>query len=153
MQKSYIPCLNDDSKQVYESYTKAYNIDPFSDETLSLGEELTTLLTDERSKRWKELITSTDMTHNSKKAWATIKRLNSDKHTQSRIAAVTPNQVANQLLLNGKPTNQEKGHQKRLKHQMDITIRENGEEFEEFTKEELETAMTHMKTGKASGNH
>ena len=48
-----------------------------------------------------------------KKAWATIKRLNYDKHTQSRIAAVTPNQVVNQLLLNRKPTNQEKGHQKR----------------------------------------
>ena len=48
-------------------------------------------------------------------------------------------QVANQLLLNGKPANQEK------EHQMDIIIRECDDEFGELTKEELETAMTHMK--------
>ena len=112
--KQYVPCLNDDSKEVYERYTKSYNTDPFSDETLQLGEELTMLLADGRSERWKELVTSTDMTHNSKKAWATIKKLNSEKHTITRVAAVSPNQVANQLLQNGKPPNKEKGHKKRL---------------------------------------
>ena len=39
----------------------AYNTDPFSDETLQLGEELTMLLTEERSESWKEMITSIDM--------------------------------------------------------------------------------------------
>ncbi|GFR84583.1 RNA-directed DNA polymerase from mobile element jockey-like [Elysia marginata] len=89
-----------------------YNVDPLSEETIQLGEDLTTLLADERSERWKELITSVDMTHNSKKAWATIKRLNSEKNAQTRVAAVTPNQVANQLLQNGKPAIKEKGHKK-----------------------------------------
>ena len=103
-------------------YITAYNSDPFSDETIQLGEELTMLLADERSERWKELITSIDMTHNSKKAWATIKRLDSEKHAQTRVAAVTPDQVANQLLQNGKPLNKEKGQQKKLKCQMEQAI-------------------------------
>ncbi len=61
------------------------------------------LLADGRSERWKELVTSTDMTHNNKKAWATIKKLNSEKHTTTRVAAVSPKHVANQLAQNGKP--------------------------------------------------
>jgi len=71
-----------------------------------------------------ELITSTDMTHNSKKAWKIIKKLNSEKRTQARVAAVTPNQVANHLVQDGKPPTKEKGHQKRLKTKMDQAIAE-----------------------------
>ena len=117
--KTYIPCLNDEGKHLYELYMPAYNLDPFSDETIQLGDELTTLMSDERSERWKELITSVGMTRNSKKAWATIKRLDSESHTQTRVATVTPNQVANQLLQNGKPLNKEKGHHKKLRRQME----------------------------------
>ena len=91
------------------------------------------------------------MTHNSKKAWATIKRLDSEKHTQTRVAAVTPNQVANQLLQNGKPHNKEKGQQKKLKCQMEQAISDSCEQFEKFTPQELKKALTLMKTGKVSG--
>ena len=93
--KSYIPCLNDRSKEIYETYIDSYNKDPFSDKTVHLGEDLILLLVTERSERLKELITSTDMTHGNKKAWKIIKKLKSEKHTQARVAAVTPNQVAN----------------------------------------------------------
>ena len=132
-------------------YIDAYNKDPFSDEIIQLGEDLILLLASERSERWKELITSTDMTHNSKKAWKIIKKLNSEKCTQARVAAVTPNQVANQLLQNGKPPNKEKGHQKRLKTKMDQAIVGCDDQFEEFSLSELRSALTFMKTGKASG--
>ncbi|GFR60473.1 RNA-directed DNA polymerase from mobile element jockey-like [Elysia marginata] len=124
---------------------------PVFEETIQLGEDLTTLLANERSERWKELITSVDMTYNSKKAWATIKRLNSEKNVQTRVAAVTPNQVANQLLQNGKPANKEKGHKKRLKGEMEQAMRDSSDQFEKFTPDELNTAMILMKTGKAAG--
>ena len=149
--KSYIPCLNDESKQVYELYIASYNNDPFSEETVQLGEELSKLLADERSERWKEVVTSIDMTHNSKKAWATIKRLNSEKPPQSRIAAVTPNQVANQLLLNGKPQNKIRGHNKTLKRQMQQVVKESDHKFDKFTDEELNKALHLLKPGKACG--
>ena len=90
------------------------------------------------------------MTHNSKKAWTTIKKLNSEKKPQ-RVAAVTPNEVANQLILNGKPTYKERGQQKKLKHEMDLALQASEEQFEPFTIEEFDEALSHLKPGKAAG--
>ena len=58
------------------------------------------------------MIESTELRHNSKKACATIKKLNTVNQPQSHIAAVTPNQVAHQLLLNGKPKAKLRHHKK-----------------------------------------
>jgi len=89
------------------------------------------------------------MTHNSKKAWKNIKKLNSEKSTQDRVAAVTPNQVANHLLQNGIPTNKEKGHQMRLKTKLDQAIAECDDQLEESSLSELRNTLTFMKTRKA----
>ena len=35
-------------------------------------------MTEKKKKRWKEVITSTDLTHNSRKAYKTIKNLSND---------------------------------------------------------------------------
>ena len=48
------------------------------------------LLADRRSERLRKLVTSKDITYNRKKAWSTIKILNSEKHTMTRVAAVIP---------------------------------------------------------------
>ena len=50
--------------------------------------------------------------------------MNTEKNTQTRVAAVTPDGVANQLLLNGKPLNKERGYLKRMKSEMDRIMRE-----------------------------
>lgn len=55
------------------------------------------------------------MTHNSKQAWKTIRKLNTEKNTNISVAAVTPDKVAHQPLLNGKPKNKERGHKKNMK--------------------------------------
>ena len=103
--KSYIPCLDEQSKKLYKEYTEAYDCDPFAEDTIQLGEDLLSAISKGRLDRWIELICNTDMTHNSKKAWSTLKKINTEKNGQTRVAAVTPNQVANQLLRNGKPQN------------------------------------------------
>ena len=149
--KTYIPGMNTESKQLYEEYIKAYNSDPFAEETIQLGEDLTSSLSTERSKRWKEMIENTDMTKNSKKAWTTIKKLNTEKKAQTRVAAVTPNEVANQLLLNGKPLHKQKGMTKSTKRETDKILKESSNQLEDFTKKELEDAMALLKTGKAAG--
>ena len=117
--KTYIPCLTNENKELYNQYIASCNNDPFSENTITLGEDLTASITKEKSERWRELITNIDLTHNSKEAWTTIKKLNAERKPQSRIAAVTPNQVANQLLQNGKPASKERGHLKKLKSEMD----------------------------------
>ena len=149
--KTYIPCLTNENKELYNQYIASYNNDPFSENTITLGEDLTASITKEKSERWRELITNTDLTHNSKEAWTTIKKLNAERKPQSRIAAVTPNQVANQLLQNGKPTSKERGHLKKLKSEMDQALQDSDEGFEAFTTEEIDVALNHLKLGKAAG--
>ena len=149
--KNYIPCLTADSKDLYTQYTAAYEDDPFSEGTIALGEELTASITKEKTERWRQLITETDMTHNSKKAWATIKKLNTEKKPQTRVAAVTPDQVASQLILNGKPAYKEKGNLKKIQSEITQAQQNSEEHFDPFTADEVEEALTHMKSGKAAG--
>ena len=82
---------------------RLYDEDPFSDDTLNAGEMLMTAIAEERRKSWQELIEDVDMSHNSKKAWSTIKKINNDPKQAVVHSNVTANQVAHQLLLNGKP--------------------------------------------------
>ena len=143
--------MNQDSKQLYEEYTQAYNSDPFAEETVQLGDALTSSLAAERTKRWKEMIESTDMTHNSKQAWTTIKKLNTEKKAPSRVAAVTPNEVANQLLLNGKPLHKQTGQSKTMNRDTANIMKNSDHEFSSFTEQELTDAIALLKTGKAAG--
>ena len=107
--KAYIPCLNNQSQDLYNQYLHAYNTDPLAEDTIELGEALLESMSKEKQECWQELITgSTDMTYNSKKAWKTIGKLNCEKNDNTRIAAVTPDAVAHLLLLNGKPENRER---------------------------------------------
>ncbi|KAK3885135.1 hypothetical protein Pcinc_010617 [Petrolisthes cinctipes] len=149
--KTYIPGLAEPNKIQYEEYVQAFNEDPFAENTIELGEDLLTSISNVQKERWQEVITNIDMTHNSKKAWMTIKKLNSEKAPQSRIAAVTPNQVAHQLLLNGKPLIKERGHKKKMKMDISHIMQNSNTNLEPFTEEDLTTAISHLKHGKASG--
>ena len=63
---SYVPGLNTESKDIYEKYKESFQNDPFSDETIVLGESLMQHNGQHRREEWQKLIESTDMTHNSK---------------------------------------------------------------------------------------
>lgn len=149
--KQYVPGLDDASKQIYAQYTRAYESDPFADETIELGESLLTALGEARRERWEELVTSINMTHNSKKAWKTINKLSNNSQPEVRCAQVTPNQVATQLLLNGKAPNRERSCLKRMKADMRMTMESCKDEFFPFNPDELIDAIKHVKLGKACG--
>ena len=139
------------SKMLYQEYQHAYNDDPLSENTIELGESLLNLISTEKQDRWQELITGIDMTHNSKQAWKTIRKLNTEKHTNTTIAAVTPDKVAHQLLMNGKPKNKERGHIRNMKTEMTHHMNNNEEQFLPFSTEELDEGIKTIKLGKASG--
>ena len=99
----YIPGISPDSASLYETYSKLYEEDPFSEDTMNAGETLMAAISESRRKSWQDLIESVDMTHNSKRAWSTIKKINNVPKKATLHSNVTADQVAHQLLLNMKP--------------------------------------------------
>ena len=92
----YIPGLSEESKSIYEAYKKQYMSNPFDSTTLDTGNELISKM------RWEEMITSTDLTGNSRKAWQTIRKISNNPTAPKPLCLVTANQVAHQLLVNGR---------------------------------------------------
>ena len=140
----YIPGISPDSASLYETYSKLYEEDPFSEDTMNAGETLMAAISEDRRKSWQDRIESVDMTHNSKRAWSTIKKINNDPKKATLHSNVTADQVAHQLLLNGKPPH--KTRHGRVKRQCGDT-----ESTWHFTDEELEAANDCLKNVKAAG--
>ena len=100
----YVQGLTDESKNLYEAYKQQYSSNPFDIRTMESGNLLLDKMTEEKRKIWEEVITSTNMTHNSRKAWKTINKLSNDPTSSNPPCLVTANQVAHQLLVNGRGT-------------------------------------------------
>ena len=66
--RHYIPGLSEESKSLYGAYKKQYMSNPFDSTTLDTGHELISQMEAENKRRWEEMITSTDLTGNSRKA-------------------------------------------------------------------------------------
>ena len=147
----YIPGLNEESAHMYEEYTRLYDEDPFSQRTTDQGEALLDILMGERRERWRNMIENIDMKHNSKKAWATIKKINTGGEPPKRIAAVTPNQVAHQLILNGKPAHKGNLQIKAQKKELSGILQNDEKTLDPFNTEELEKEIKNLKLGKAAG--
>ena len=101
---NYIPGLTDESKSLYEAYKKQYSIDPFSETTIDNGKTLIDKMKDQKKKSWEEVIMSTDLTHNSRRTWHTIRKLSNDYTTLNHPCPLNANQVAHQLLNNDQRT-------------------------------------------------
>lgn len=144
---NYIAGLDENSKSFLTRYEELYENDPFSDETLEAGEALMESISESRSQKWMDLLENLDMKQNSRRAWRTVKNLSNDPTTSKTIQSnVTANQVAHQLLLNGKTI----GKCKKLKITRD-TDNENNSLEDQFTIGELELAIKEMKSNKAPG--
>ena len=98
----YISGLSEESKSLYEVYKKQDISNPFDSTTLDTGNELISKMVAENKRRWEEMITSTDLTGNSRKAWQTTRKIYNDPTASKPPCLVTANQVAHQLLVNGR---------------------------------------------------
>ena len=137
--------MSTDLAEQYNEYIQLCEQDPFATATIMAGDELAQALTVEQQKTWQTLIENTDMTHNSKKAWSLIKKLSNDPRKADQHVNVTPNQVAHQLLLNGKVPNRQR--QSKIKR----CGQENHDFDDDFTTIELQNSLKHLKNGKAAG--
>ena len=144
--RNYVPGLTPESIELIEEYREKYEDDPFADNTITLGEELMSAISEERRKAWQTLIESTDMTHSSKKAWSTIRKLCDDPCKPNEHCNTTANQVAHQLLLNGRaPNRQPKVRLDRQRYPDDPGFPR------AFTAAELDIGIRVLNNGKAPG--
>ena len=97
----YSPGLYEESKSLYEAYKKHYLSKLFDSTTLDTGNEMISKIAAENKRRWKEMVTSTDLTGNSRKAWQTIRNISNDPTALKSHFLVTANKVAHQLLVSG----------------------------------------------------
>ena len=63
---NYIPGLTEESKSLYEAYKRQYSSNPYGAGTLEIGIQLIDTMKEQKRNKW-EVITSTDLTHNSRK--------------------------------------------------------------------------------------
>ena len=87
---------------MYEDYQRRFAEDPFNEDTVRVGDALLDEISEAQRSKWKAMIESTDFTHSSRKAWKTINKLTKDYTEPQQQCKVTADQVAHQLLLNGK---------------------------------------------------
>ena len=146
---NYIPGLSPVSADLYEDYKERFQTDPFSPATAEAGKNVMAAISNERRKMWQEMIESTDLTHSSRKAWNTIKLLSADYTRTDYHSNVTANQIAHQLLLNGKSN---AATVKQSKHRLRKPVKDlNPGLTNPFSPQELERGIKSMKQGKAAG--
>ncbi|KAI5734515.1 hypothetical protein M8J77_007414 [Diaphorina citri] len=144
---TYIPGLDESSKELLEKYKTLFEEDPFSEETIQTGEDLVNNISQVRRSRWGNLLENMDMKSNSRRAWRMIKNLSNDPTKPKEVITnVTANQIAHQLLLNGKVKGKVKGT--KLKRN---NMEENDFMSEPFTMNELKEGINQLKTNKAAG--
>ena len=122
------------------------NLTHFAEDTITLVEELTRAISEERRMSWQTLIESTDMVHISKKVWSTIRKLCNDPCKSKHKCNTPANQVAHQLLLNGRvPKKQPKVRLDRHRYPYDQGF------TRAFTIALLDDGITGLKNGKEPG--
>lgn len=105
----YVSGLNEDSKSILKEYQDLFDSDPFSEDTITAGERLMHALSTSRKDKWCDLLANMDMKQNSRRAWKLVKNLSNDPTKSSTTQCnITNNQIAHQLLLNGKTTTKKK---------------------------------------------
>ena len=95
--------LTPESGELVKHSQELYDADPFSEDTIEAGTNLNDHIKETRKQKWEETITCIDLTHNSKKGWQTLSKINVDDRKPISSPNITPDAISHQLLLNGKP--------------------------------------------------
>ena len=128
-------------------WPKRFAEDPFNEDTVRVGDALLDEISEAQRSKWKEMIESTDFTHGSRKTWKTINKLTKDYTEPQQQCKVTADQVAHQLLLNGKGN---KLHVPRIEKMPRQTVTES-KLTSQFLIQDLLHGVKALKNSKAAG--
>lgn len=149
---NYVPGLKEDSQTLMTRYKQLFEEDPLGVETIACADALMRTLSEERQRKWIDTLEKMDMTHSSKIAWNLLRKLNCDRKAVTQSGQVTPNQIAHQLLLNGKTTTSNQRRIKGRNHCGETLPDPNSSMLQlPFSLKELNIGINSMKNGKAAG--
>lgn len=143
---SFIPGLTSDEVALLTEYKKLFEENPFSESTVEAGNRLISAIRETKRDHWIKTVEDLDLRRDSHKAWRLLRRLSNDPTKTSVHYNVTANQIAHQLLMNGKPIYKHKvpRYQRVIQEESnDLTI--------PFSMAELEKAIGQTKNGKSAG--
>ena len=143
-QKEYIPGLSDESSDLLKLYDEEYNKDPLSESTIQLGDTLLDEISGERLKIWRDMVENTNLTLNSITACA-------DNVSPPVVTTVTADQIANQLLSNGRRVEHRRPPGEHHKTIVPSNNQPPTELNKPFSLDELATGLSLLKAGKAAG--
>lgn len=147
----HIPGLTSELSEQFQSYADRYEDDPFNLDTIEEGERLLENISEVRRTNWHSLLNNMDMKHSSCKACGLIKKLDCDPtKLKTLTSTVTANQVAHQLLINGRTNKKIQPKHRYIKTERQYMI----EELilrDSFLALELQTAIDQLKNKKAPG--
>ena len=84
--------------ELLKHYQELYDADPFSEDTVEAGTNLNDHIKETTKLKWEEMITGIAFTHNSKKGWQTLSKINGDDRKPISSPNITPGTIAHQLL-------------------------------------------------------
>lgn len=143
--KEYVPCWNEDSDRLYEELKNSY--DP------ETAKELLRTLDDARRARWSKTMDDMSFTRSSRNAWSLLRRLGGASKANPQRPSINPNLVASRIVQSSK-VRPDKEFTRRIRckySKLRRRTRRNGDLSSPFSVEEIDTALSFVKNGKAAG--
>lgn len=145
---NYLQGVTAETAVLLDEYYKSYNENPFSEETSNVAKCILSSISEAKRAQWEKLMADCDMSRSSQGAWRLLRRLNNDHSQTSTHANVKADEIAHQLIENGKTTSTIKTSKKTFERKPD---QETSILHQPFTQAELDSALNKTKNGKAAG--
>lgn len=111
----YIPGFTSYQATLFTLYENLLEDNPWGEATVEAGNQLILSIREFRRHQWIRTAENLDLTRNSHEAWRLLRRLNNNPTKANKYYNITANQIAHQLLLNGKTIN--KGKRPKLQNE------------------------------------
>lgn len=143
--KKYVPGWNSKCDEIFDKFLETENVE--------FGHELLYELNLSRNAKWIRNIEQVDFKHSSRKAWSLLKKLGCANQSKAPSSIISANDVASRLILNSKQfvaKDRVKAIKKKLCRKR-RSISTDKKYSGSFSMEELEAAISDLKTRKAPG--
>lgn len=142
--KKYIPTWSHQCEELWKEYTRTGDV--------NIGTRILKTLNEERKERWKTLVEGMDFKHSSRKAWDLLRKLGDGNLNVNVANTIKPNSIATRIVASSMlPVSKKK--MKKVDRQLRFLKKKLKQSPFGYpvTITEVNTAITSMKPGKASG--